>query len=240
VNGKALDLSDSTNLRDAYTGQTYGLNGKSAEVEIPETGTIRVVVAGVEQDGQSVHVPNLSDVSRVVNGVPVLGTVADVLNKVAEATGFLIHLDGNDAIGTVVNDYTAINNFGKGWHEVPSSQTGSDRESANDYVIRYSIVEFNPIPEGALSAEVFVDAGFRGSSTVITHNTPFIGGVFHDSITSVKVRAGPNYQPGDKVQICEGADYSGRCITLNGPGDYDIGAPFSFNDRADSIMFIRP
>jgi hypothetical protein len=93
------------------------------------------------------------------------------------------------------------------------------------------------MPTDSLMAELFVDSGFVGLSTVIRQNTPWIGDPFHDSITGVKVHSGPNYRAGDVVQLCEEIDYGGKCINLE-PGTHDIGS-LGFNDKADSIRFIR-
>jgi|SRR5215203_34979 len=229
VNGKQIDLSSSTNLWAVKSGHNYGLHAKKVEVEVPENGTLRVVTGGVDQDGGTVQIPDISSVTRVVDGIPVLGDLGAVINGVREGFSQAISLDQNFMLGVVLQDYTSINNFGVGWHREPSS--------INDYQISYTIEEFQPMPTDSLIAEPFVDSGFVGPSTIIRQNTPWIGDQFHDSITGVKVDAGPNYRAGDVVQLCEEIDYGGNCINLE-PGNHDIGS-LGFNDKVDSIRFIR-
>lgn len=223
VNGKQIDLTSSTNLWAVKSGHNYWLHGKKVEVEVPEAGILRIVTAGVDEDGQNVRIPDISSVTRV-------GDIGAVDNGIREAfSQGGISLDKNEILGVVLKDYESLHNFGVGWHIEPSS--------TNDYQISYTIEEFQPMPTDSLIVEPFVHAGFTGPSTIIRQNTPWIGDVFHDSITGVKVNTGPNYRPGDTVQLCEEMDYGGNCINL-GPGNHDIGS-LGFNDKADSIRFIR-
>ena len=236
INGQQVNLKHLNNVNSRHS---YWLQDKRVEVTIPDDGTIRMLTTGFDEDGlKKVRIPDLSPVTRItaLTGVPeivAIGEAVDLASTILRtAIATINELDSDDPLGILVKDFNSVNNFGQNWH--------SDRSDNQDYELNYLVEEFKPMPTDSLIVEVFTHSGFSGSSTFINKNTRDLGGVFHDSITNVRVTQGPGYQPGDILQICADADYGNPCITL-GPGDHDIGtSPYNFNDKADSIWFIRP
>jgi hypothetical protein len=227
---------------------TYWLQDKRVEVTIPDNGTIRILTTGIEEDGfRDYSIPDLSRVTQVINGRPVIENPAQAVEIARDMMdrAIRLELDPHDVIYPLVKDFSPANNFGLGtWHDdrsvTPPGSCNFFYCIPPDYSLLYLIEEFKPVPTDSLIVEIFTDANFSGLTQLINKNTRFLGDAFHDSVTNVRVHQGPGYQPRDVVQICEDPDYGNPCITL-GPGDHDIGPPpYSFNDKADSIWFIRP
>jgi hypothetical protein len=235
ANGKQINLAGDTHLNSVWNGNGYWLGDKRMEIEIPQSGIFRLAVGGYEEDKSGNIIPDLTPITKIANEIPQISDYATAAQILANTINLVGNLNGNDNLGVIIKDFSAVNNFGLGPHVDPS--IGGEGVS-NDYVLSYNIEEFKPMPNNALTVEVFVHANFVGSSAILSQNSPFIGGPFHDSISSIKVHPGPGYQAGDTIQLCENVDYGGNCKPF-GPGDYNY-VGNDMNDRADSIKFIRP
>jgi hypothetical protein len=239
IAGKQINLFDNTNLSSVYNNRTYPLDNKSIDIEIPENGTITLASVGIERDSESAEIPDISNITSAVKGVPYLGDAAAIANAARNVIAYAVALDKNDELGILTKDFNAINNFGVGSHYDSSClKSDPDADCVKDYILEYSIHEFVPIPKDSLIAEVFVHENFTGPSTVVGDNIASFDDIFHDSISSIKLYTGSNYTQGDFLEICDRPYHTGECFELQ-PGIYDFKG-FSINDMIDSIRFVRP
>lgn len=81
---------------------------------------------------------------------------------------------------------------------------------------------------GSAAIELFEHDNFQGRRLAAAENTANLAPLgFNDQVSSVVVPAG-------QWQLCEDADYRGRCITL-GPGRHGSLNALGFNDRVSSL-----
>lgn len=88
-------------------------------VAVPEDGILNISLEGHEQDGID-NVP-----------IPIIGTLL--------SAGDLFDFD--DKIGIVNEQYNINDNFGIGGHQIVSQYDGTNENTANDYVINFTITE---------------------------------------------------------------------------------------------------
>lgn len=88
-------------------------------VAVPKDGKLNISLEGYEQDG-------IDDVP-----IPVIGTLL--------SAGDLFDYD--DKLGIVNEQYDINDNFGIGEHQIISQYDGTNENTANDYVISYTISE---------------------------------------------------------------------------------------------------
>ncbi len=111
-----------------------------------------------------------------------------------------------------------------------------------------SSIRFNdPFYEGSpagllvpLLVSLFEHENFKGRRLDLIKRSANIpnefGNEFNDTVTAVRVTAGPNFAPGQVVKLFRDIDYRGGGIELP-PGDYpNIGNSHGFNDVVSSIM----
>jgi len=99
----------------------------------------------------------------------------------------------------------------------------------------------NPILSVRLIVELYRNTNFLGSQVVLTEDCPNISTSvdpeFNDTITSVKIKQGPNYVAGNTARFFKNTNYgtSGGWIDL-APGEYNnIGVSHGFNDVVSSV-----
>ncbi len=81
---------------------------------------------------------------------------------------------------------------------------------------------------GGSAIELFEHDNFQGRRFAAGEDTPNLAPLgFNDQVSSINV-------PSGQWQLCEDADYRGRCITL-GPGRHASLNAFGFNDRVSSL-----
>ena len=239
INGKQINLFENADLSSVYSNRNYSLNNVTIDVEIPETGTRRLITTGIEQDSESVEIPDITNITGTVNGVPFIEDAAAVANAVRNIIALVSSSDKNDKLGILAKDFEDINNFGVGEHQDYSCYKNALSPCFKDYKIYYSITEFQSIPKNSLTAEVFVHENFTGPSTVIRNNTATFDDIFQDAITGIKIYTGPNYREGDHVEICDRPFFTGNCFELE-PGRFSFENNTTLNDQIDSMKFIRP
>lgn len=237
VNGKAINLIENLNLSSIEGNTVYSLDNKSIDVEVAENGTLRMVSTGIELD--AANIPDISNLTKAVSGIPYARDVAAAADAVRYIVATIAEQNDHDPLGIVAKDFEYLNGFGIGNHQ-DASCFKDDIEALcdEDYVLGYSVTEFEPIPQDSLIAELFIHEKYTGPNAIIRNNTASLGSVFDDSISSIRVYSGPNYRQGDYVEICEEPYFSGKCLTLE-PGEYNLDPLFNFGDAVDSIRFIH-
>jgi hypothetical protein len=98
IAGKQINLFDNTNLSSVYNNRTYPLDNKSIDIEIPENGTITLASVGIERDSESAEIPDISNITSAVKGVPYLGDAAAIANAARNVIAYAVALDKNDEL----------------------------------------------------------------------------------------------------------------------------------------------
>jgi hypothetical protein len=248
VNEKQINLLENLELVSVLDNKNYSLGNQSIEVEVPENGTLRILTGGIEVD--KVDIPDISNITKVLGALPVVGDAAAIADVARFNLATLAAQLQNDPIGIVAKDFDeGINDFGRGIHNDASClKENIESLCKKDYELQYSIREFKPISKNSLTAEIFLYRNFTGPSAIITNNTASLGDLFSNDITSIKVYNDTNYRPGDYVQLCNEPYFSGECLRLDEPRNYDLQSMreyknqsiAQFNHNISSIRFVRP
>jgi len=100
---------------------------------------------------------------------------------------------------------------------------------------------FSSIP---LVVELYKDANFNlyGKMVAVIENIPdlgyYLGSEWNDSITSVKVKRGPNYVAGKKVELHRDVNYTGGAVALEPENYPDLRTSHGFSDLVSSVRFV--
>ncbi|MCC3582463.1 hypothetical protein [Microcoleus sp. PH2017_32_RDM_D_A] len=95
-----------------------------------------------------------------------------------------------------------------------------------------------PIP---VVAELYSAVNYGGRKLIIFEDVDNLGtySAYDNLTSSVKVFAGPNYTPGDKIRLYDTFSGSGAYIELE-PGEYpDLAKSHTFANKTSSTRFIK-
>jgi hypothetical protein len=242
VNEKQINFFESTVLSNVENTGIYSLDNQSVEIEIPENGTIKMVTTGFERDTtQTRLIPNISNLTKALSAIPATKDAATVADSVHFFVTYIAALNGDDPLGIITKDFENINDFGNGTHIDASCFRENPKEQCEkDYVLAYSVSEYEPLPDDSLIAELFVYEDYTGPNTIIRNNTAILGNIFQNSISSINVSGAINYAEGALVQVCDKLYFGENCLNL-GPGEYNIDylSNFGLDQEIESVRFIR-
>lgn len=140
VNSKKISLLESSKLDKVESGQIIFLKNKSVNVIVPLNETLRIITVGIELDIKTKD--SLPNISGIIDKDL---SLSEYKKKAEDSIISFITMDRNDAIGIVIKQFNAGNNFGIGKHDdcsEPSGEAGDlyDTVDTNcDFRLRYTI-----------------------------------------------------------------------------------------------------
>lgn len=140
ANNKTVSLLDGYYAQKVETGQTIMLKNKSISLPVSENDTLRIMTVGVEYDENTMNdLPNISGI--LDNGL----SLTEYKSKSENSIAPFIAMDRNDAVGIVIMEFSADNDFGIGNHDdcSESSEDAGDLydtvDTNCDFRLRYTV-----------------------------------------------------------------------------------------------------